>query len=162
MVWKSSSCRLPTVVGIALFMGLATAGAAFSQDYGFAEDWTYRCMQDWDSKARVCTTELQTLQDDQLFLIYFAHGNEGASPLVVTGDEQPYREAGVEVDGGEPVVTELCEAGYCYFEAEASKKLIAEFRKGRRARIWIAGPGTQKILDQIVSLTGFTNALSGP
>ena len=69
--WRAS------LLGWVLAAALALPGVAQAQDYGFAEDWTYRCMDDWESKERICTTELQTLYEDNLFLIYFAHGGNG-------------------------------------------------------------------------------------
>ena len=49
-----------------------------------------------------------------------------------------------------------CDVGMCYFELEKSRLLLHQFRKGRRARVSIVDDASEFILDQEVTLRGFS------
>ena len=120
------------------------------------EIWYYQCMEDEESSERICTTEIATSVDNQDFLVYFVHGKSGKSPLVVSGDEQKFASLTIRVDDRDAIEADNCDVGLCYFEIEKSKRLLKQFRKGRRARISILDDRFDTVLDTEITLRGFT------
>ncbi len=118
--------------------------------------WYYQCMEDEENSERICTTEIVTSFDNQDFLIYFVHGKGGKSPLVVSGDEQRFSSLTIWVDDRDAIEADKCEIGLCYFEVEKSKRLLKQFRKGRRARISILDDRFDTVLETEITLRGFT------
>ncbi len=157
--------RTATALGLVagLFAAMVGPNCAAAEDpmLNFADDWTYRCIEDWESGEQVCTTEKLTIQNDRIFVIYFVNNSDGVAPLVITGEDQRFAEVGVKVDDEEAITSDLCDVGYCYFEADQSRRLLEQFKRGRRAHVWIKSDQSRHILDQTISLIGFINALSG-
>ena len=144
--------------------GLAAAGLVVAGPAPFgggaraaeAEAWNFQCMEDEDSGVKICTTEIAASDGDRDFLIYFVHDKGGKSPLVVTGEEMKFAGTTIKVDREDPVQADKCEVGMCYFELEKSRLLLRQFRKGRRARVSIIDDALEFILDQEVTLRGFS------
>jgi len=124
--------------------------------------WYYQCMEDEENSERICTTEIATSFGNQDFLVYFVHGKGGNSPLVVSGDEQRFSTLTVRVDDRDAIEADNCDIGLCYFEVEKSKKLLKQFRKGRRARISILDDSFDTVLDTEITLRGFTASYAKP
>ncbi len=136
------------VAGPALFGGGARAAEA--------EAWNFQCMEDEDSGVKICTTEIAASGGGRDFLIYFVHHKGGKSPLVVTGEELKFAATTIKVDREDPVQADKCDVGMCYFELEKSRLLLRQFRKGRRARVSIIDDAFEFLLDQEVTLRGFS------
>ncbi len=135
---------------------LALLGGPARADEG--EVWNAQCMEDDDSAETICTTEIAASSGEEDFLIYFVHNKGGQSPLVVTGGEQHYAGATIKVDREDPVRADVCDVGMCYFELEKSQLLMRQFQKGRRARVSIINNDLDFILDQDITLRGFSAA----
>jgi invasion protein IalB len=150
------------MVGCSKFLALAAAAwlALFGDPARAdeAEVWNSQCMEDDDSAEKICTTEIAASGDEQDFLIYFVHNEGGKSPLVVTGGEQRYAGATIKVDREDPVRADVCDVGMCYFKLEKSKLLMRQFKKGRSARVSIINNDMDFILDQDITLRGFSAA----
>ncbi len=139
--------------------GLAVAGHAPSGSgarAAEAEAWNFQCMEDEDSGVKICTTEIAAGGDGRDFLIYFVHGKGGKSTLVVTGEDFKFAATTVKVDREDPVQADECDVGMCYFELEKSRLLLRQFRKGRRARVSIIDDALEFLLNQEVTLRGFS------
>ncbi len=136
------------VAGPALFGGGARAAES--------EAWNFQCMEDDDSGEKICTTEIVASDGGRDFLIYFVHHKGGKSPLVVTGEELKFTGTTIKVDREDPVQADKCSVGMCYFELAKSRLLLRQFRKGRRARVSIIDDALEFILDQEVTLRGFS------
>ncbi len=151
------------VAGLAV-AGLVVAGLVVAGPAPFgggaraaeAEAWNFQCMEDEDSGVKICTTEIAASDGGRDFLIYFVHNKGGKSPLVVTGEELKFAATTIKVDREDPVQADKCDVGMCYFELEKSRLLLRQFRKGRRARISIIDDALEFILDQEVTLRGFS------
>lgn len=122
--------------------------------------WRYQCLGDEDRGTEICTTELETSQDDRAFIIYFVHNADGRIPLVVAGEDEVFTEVVIAVDDNEPLRADTCDVGSCYFELEKSAALLKQFRKGRTAQITVATEGARLILDRNVTLRGFSAAFA--
>ena len=144
---------LIAAAGLAPFGPALFGGGARGAD---AEAWNFQCMEDEDSGVKICTTEIAASDGGRDFLIYFVHDKGGKSPLVVTGEELKFVGATIKVDREDPVQADECEVGMCYFEPEKSRLLLRQFRKGRRARVSIIDDTSEFILDQEVTLRGFS------
>ena len=107
-------------------------------------------------KPEICTTEIVASDDGRDFLIYFVHHKGGKSPLVVTGEELKFAATTIKVDKEDPVQADECEVGMCNFDLDKSRLLLRQFRKGRRARVSIINDALEFILDQEVTLRGFS------
>jgi len=136
--------------------GLAPLGGGASAAEVEAEAWNFQCMEDEDSGVKICTTEIVASDDGRDFLIYFVHDKGGKSPLVVTGEELKFAATTIKVDREDPVQADKCNVGMCYFELEKSRLLLRQFRKGRRARVSIIDDALEFLLDQEVTLRGFS------
>ena len=147
----AGSSRVWVLFALAWF-GLLDAGARANE----LEVWYYQCMEDEESSEKICTTEIATSSGDQDFIVYFVHNKVGASPLVVAGDEQKFSSLIIRVDDKDAIEADQCDIGWCYFEAEKSRRLLTQFRKGRRARISILDHRLDTILDTEITLRGFT------
>ncbi len=144
---------LIAAAGLALFGPALFGGGARAAE---AEAWNFQCMEDEDSDVKICTTEIVASDGGRDFLIYFVHAKGGKSPLVVTGEGLKFAATTIKVDREDPVQADECEVGMCYFELEKSRLLLRQFRKGRRARISIIDDALEFILDQEVTLRGFS------
>ena len=133
--------------------GLFGGGGARAAE---AEVWNFQCMEDEDTDVKICTTEIAASDGGRDFLIYFVHDRGGKSPLVVTGEELKFTVTTIKVDQEDPVQADECDVGMCYFELEKSRLLLRQFRKGRTARISIIDDTLEFILDQEVTLRGFS------
>ena len=136
--------------------GLAPLGGGASAAEVEGEAWNFQCMEDDDSGEKICTTEIAASDDGGDFLIYFVHAKGGKSSLVVTGEELKFAATTIKVDKEDPVQADECEVGMCYFKREKSRLLLRQFRKGRRARVSIINDALEFILDQEVTLRGFS------
>jgi hypothetical protein len=149
----AGSSRVLVLFALALF-GPLDAGARANE----LEVWYSQCMVDEESSEKICTTEIATSSGDQDFIVYFVHNKDGGSPLVVAGDEQKFTSLIIRVDDKDPIEADECDIGWCYFEAEKSGRLLAQFRKGRRARVSILDDRLDTILDTEITLRGFTTS----
>jgi hypothetical protein len=136
--------------------GLAPLGGGARAAEVEAEAWNFQCMEDDDSGEKICTTEIAASDDGGDFLIYFVHAKGGKSSLVVTGEELKFAATTIKVDQEDPVQADECEVGMCYFDLDKSRLLLRQFRKGRRARVSIIDDALEFILDQEVTLRGFS------
>jgi len=136
--------------------GLAPLGDGARAAEAEVEAWNFQCMEDDDSGEKICTTEIAASEDGGDFLIYFVHAKGGKSSLVVTGEERKFAATTIKVDKEDPVQADECEVGMCYFKPEKSRLLLRQFRKGRRARVSIIDDALEFILDQEVTLRGFS------
>lgn len=143
---------LVAAAGLAPLGGGARAAEAEAE----VEVWNFQCMEDDDSGEKICTTEIAASEDGGDFLIYFVHAKGGKSSLVVTGEERKFAATTIKVDKEDPVQADECEVGMCYFKPEKSRLLLRQFRKGRRARVSIIDDALEFILDQEVTLRGFS------
>lgn len=143
---------LVAAAGLAPLGGGARAAEAEVE----VETWNFQCMEDDDSGEKICTTEIAASDDGSDFLIYFVHAKGGKSSLVVTGEELKFAATTIKVDKEDPVQADECEVGMCYFKLEKSRLLLRQFRKGRRARVSIIDDALEFILDQEVTLRGFS------
>ncbi len=153
MAGSSKILMLIAAAGLAPFGPALFGGGARGAE---AEAWNFQCMADEDSAVKICTTEIVASDGGRDFLIYFVHDKGGKSPLVVTGEELKFTATTIKVDREDPVQADECEVGMCYFELEKSRLLLRQFRKGRRARVSIIDDALEFILDQEVSLRGFS------
>ena len=126
------------------------------------EAWRYQCLGDEVVGSKICTTELAVLEAGQEYIIYFVHTNKGAPPLVVSGETDDISAVAIAVDKEEPLVSESCEDGACFFAAAVSKTLMRQFRKGFRAKVTILDGEERVLFDRVLSLRGFTAALTKP
>ncbi len=147
----AGSAKVLALLALALF-GPLDAGARANE----FEVWYYQCMVDEESSEKICTTEIGTSSGNQDFIVYFVHNKSGASPLVVSGDEQSFSSLIIRVDDKDAIEADQCDVGWCYFEAEKSGRLLTQFRKGRRARVSILDDRLNTILDTEITLRGFT------
>ncbi len=127
-----------------------------------AETWQYQCLGDEVVGSRICTTEVAAFQDGEEFIVYFVHVDEGKPPLVISGENENITRATVAVDKNSPLASQNCEDGACFFGAEGSETLMKQFRKGFRAKITIETGTNEVLFDRVLSLRGFTAALSVP
>ena len=126
------------------------------------EAWRYQCLGDEVVGSRICTTELAVLEAGEEFIVYFVHTNKGAPPLVVSGEHDDISDVTIAVDKKEPLASESCEDGACFFAAKVSKTLMRQFRKGFKAKITIRDAEQRVLFDRVLSLRGFTAALTKP
>ena len=126
------------------------------------ETWQYQCLGDEVVGSKICTTELASFEDGEEFIVYFVHVGEGKPPLVVSGESENISEVTVAVDKNDPMVSRECEDGACFYEAEASNTLMKQFRMGFKAKITIKTADNKVLFDRVLSLRGFTAALTGP
>ena len=147
----TGSLRVWGLFALAVLVALGTGAGANE-----SEVWYYQCMEDEESSEKICTTEIATTSGYEDFVIYFVHRKDGGAPLVVAGDEQKFSNLIIKVDDKDAVEADVCDVGWCYFEAEKSGRLLKQFRRGRRARISILDHSLQTILDTEITLRGFT------
>jgi len=143
---------------VSLFMEL---GLALGTKPAFATPlnaWEHLCITDAEDNSRLCTTEYHLMQDDQEFVLYFAHNPRGTSPFVVEGPEGLLQGVVVTVDDNDALTSSNCEPDLCFFEKEPSAALLKQFRRGKEARLEIMGVENQHILDHMITLLGFTAA----
>lgn len=122
--------------------------------------WRYQCLGDEGLGTEICTTELETSQDNRVFVIYFVHNADGRIPLVVAGEDELFTKVVIKVDDEEPLHADQCDVGSCYFELEKSAALLKQFRKGRTAHVTAATEGARLMLDKNVTLRGFSAAFA--
>jgi invasion protein IalB len=150
MVGPLKTLTLVAAAGLALFGDGARATEP--------EIWSFQCMEDEDSGEKICTTEISANDDGRDFLIYFVHNKGGKSSLVVTGDESEFSGTTIKVDLKDPLQTDKCDVGMCYFELEKSRLLLKQFRRGKSARVSITDGKAKLILDRDITLRGFSAA----
>lgn len=138
---------------------LQVAGPAGAVD---TEAWRYQCLGDEVVGSRICTTELAVLVEGEEFIVYFVHTKKGVPPLVVAGESDATAAVAIAVDKKDPVTAESCEAGACFFTTEDSRRLMVQFRKGFRAKVTILDMAQRVLFDRVLSLRGFTAALTPP
>lgn len=143
----------PRILILVLLAGYALFSLARASE---PEVWIYQCMEDEDSDEKICTTEISASTGNQDFLIYFVHNKGGKSPLVITGEEQNFANLTIKVDEEDPIEADECGVGLCYFQIEKSQLLLRQFRKGRRARVSIIDDRLDFILNQDITLRGFS------
>jgi hypothetical protein len=128
------------------------------------DSWEFQCMPIYDTISEdelvgdLCTTEITTRFEGRDFVIYFAHNRNWNSPLVVSGPEELFIDAIVEVQGMKPVNADNCEIGLCYFELKKSRLLVQQFIKGISVHITISTDHAKTILDKELTLSGFLAA----
>lgn len=127
-----------------------------------AETWQYQCLGDPVIGSRICTTELATFEKGEEFIVYFVHVDKGKPPLVIAGETENISRVAVAVDKNEPLAAIDCDEGTCFFDAGDSALLMKQFRKGFRAKITIETGTGQVLFDRVLSLRGFTAALTAP
>jgi hypothetical protein len=127
-----------------------------------AETWLYQCLGDAVAGNKICTTELATFHKGEEFVVYFVHVDKGKPPLVISGESEDISRTTVAVDKNEPLVSQDCEDGACFFGAEGSATLMKQFRKGFRVKITIETTSNEVLFDRVLSLRGFTAALTAP
>lgn len=126
------------------------------------EAWRYQCLGDEIVGGKICTTELAVFESGEEFILYFVHSDKGAPPLVVSGESEGIAAVQIAVDKNDPIFSESCEDGACFFAAEDSAALMIQFRKGFRAKVTIEDETRQVLFDRVLSLRGFTAALTAP
>ena len=147
-----------------LVIGLSALAIGWVNDSGATEtdSWGFQCMPIYDSVSEddlvgeLCTTEIATRYEGRDFVIYFAHNRNWASPLVVSGPEEKFIDAKIEVQGMKPIRADKCEIGLCYFELSKSKLLAQQFIKGVSVRITISTDHAKTFLDKDITLSGFS------
>jgi len=127
-----------------------------------AEAWQYQCLGDPVVETQICTTELAAFQNGEEFIVYFVHVDKGKPPLVISGENESIAEATVAVDKNSPLATQDCDEGACFFGAEDSSTLMKQFRKGFRAKITITIANNEVLFERVLSLRGFSAALTAP
>ena len=147
-----------TALGAAVLM-LCSAGPAGAED---TEAWRYQCLGDEVVGSKICTTELAVLVAGEEFIVYFVHTDKGAPPLVVSGESDAIAAVAIAVDKKDPLTAESCEDGACFFTAKDSRTLMTQFRKGFRAKVTILDTAQRVLFDRVLSLRGFTAALTAP
>ena len=60
--------------------------------------WEHRCVEEDDTSARICTTEIAMHYGDRDFLFYFARGPSGPVPFIVQSDGAGFQRMVVTVD----------------------------------------------------------------
>ncbi len=149
--WLAATC--------ALALSFVLTAASVAEE---AETWQYQCLGDEVVGSRICTTELATFQKGEEFIVYFVHVDKGKPPLVISGENENISEATVAVDKNSSVASQECEDGACFFGAEDSDTLMKQFRKGFRVKVKIEAGDNEVLFDRVLSLRGFTAALSVP
>ncbi len=127
-----------------------------------AEVWHYQCLGDELLGSRICTTELVSFQRGEEFIVYFVHVEKGKPPLVISGETEDISEVAVAVDKNAPMASRNCDDGACFFGAEDSSTLMKQFRKGFRAKVTIKSGNDEVLFDRVLSLRGFSAALTVP
>jgi invasion protein IalB len=145
------------VGGLVVLVCAASADRDAAAQITEPETWRFQCMTDSHSEEQeICTTEIMASQDGDDFLIYFVHADKGTPPLVVDGAEVPFRAAVITVDDEDPISTGRCEVGLCYYDTEASRVLLKQFRKGLKARVQVETNDESLRLDREITLRGFS------
>lgn len=126
------------------------------------ETWQYQCLGDEVVGDKICTTELATFHGGDEFIVYFVHVKKGKPPLVISGENENISEITVVVDKNSPLSSQDCEDAACFFDAAASGTLMKQFRKGFRVKVRIGIGGGEVIFDRVLSLRGFSAALTAP
>lgn len=140
----------------ALSAGIAFAGAAQGQGYNV---WYAQCLSDETSREPpLCTVEILLDPDQGEFVLYFVYRDDGAMPLVLSGGERALGKLWIKADKKDPVETEQCEPGLCYFEPPDSTKLKKFFLIGRKAEVRVEDDAGETILSQTITLNGFQKA----
>lgn len=150
--------RLLATTVLALSVCLLSAAAGADE----TGTWQNQCLGDEAAGEKICTTEFATFEDGQEFVLYFVRNESGPSPLVISGEDDAMSGATVTVDKNDPVASESCEDGACYFSAENSNLLLKQFRKGHTAHVTIRGEAQRVVFDRPVTLRGFSAAFSQP
>ncbi len=141
-----------------IVLSALAVGRAGVSDATQADTWELQCMPNYETSTEICTTEFLTNYEGRDFIIYFAHTEDGSSPLVFSGPAESFAEATVEVHGKKPVSTDKCEIGLCYFKEKKSAVLLQQFIRGDTARITISSKGAKPALSKEISLFGFAAA----
>ncbi len=153
--------RMPGALA-ALAITLALAAMPIGLNAEEAETWRYQCLGDEVAGTKICTTELATFEDGEEFIVYFVHTGKGKPPLVIAGENEAIDDVTVAVDKNDPHQSSDCEGGACVFGAQASETLMAQFRKGFRAKVTVRTKGGPMVFQRQLSLRGFTAALTAP
>lgn len=138
-------------------LALASAQAAHADEH---EGWVYQCLGDEARGTTICTTEIAALHDGRDYLVYFVHAEDGSAPLVIDGGEDAFARTVITVDENDPIETDQCEPGACYFADDAAKTVLQQFRNGGAARVLVVGPDAEIFLDKTITLRGFSKAFS--
>lgn len=154
----TAACRIRLVLAVvALGASVALPGAAVGQGYNV---WYAQCLSDENSQEPpLCTVEILLDPDQGEFVLYFVYRDEGGMPLVLTGGEQALGKLSIKADDEDPIETDKCEVGLCYFEPPDSTKLKNLFLKGRKAEVYIEDSAGDRVLTQTITLNGFQKAL---
>jgi hypothetical protein len=120
--------------------------------------WEHRCVEEDDSQARICSTEIVLQYRGRDFVLYFARGPAGPVPFIAQSEGADFRRMVMTVDGKDILEADRCEAGMCFYEAGKSHKLIRLFRKGNTAHVLIEGVGGEVLISEELTLAGFTAA----
>ena len=155
---RRRSLSVPVLLGAAC-LALAPKLLSAADD---TEAWRYQCLGDEVVGSTICTTELAVLEAGQEFIVYFVHGGKGTPPLVVSGESEAIGAVTIAVDKEDTLASERCEEGACFFEEGVSKTLMRQFRKGFRAKVTIRDTEGRLLFDRVLSLRGFTAALTKP
>ena len=145
--------RLAVLPLIFLFLVLTVPAAATPLDA-----WEHRCFLDEEGETKVCATELHADYQGQDYIFYFARGPKGPVPFIAISQDQPFSRMTVKVDDQEPLETEACERGMCFFEEKKSHLLIKQFRAGAEAWVEIEGKAHEPLFARAITLKGFTSA----
>ena len=142
-----------------LALAILWAGPADAED---SEAWRYQCLGDEVAGSQICTTELAVFEEGDEIIVYFVHTSQGKPPLVVSGEDETIAGASVKVDKNDPLASESCESGACFFSAPDSAALMAQFKKGFRAKVTLQDADARILFDRVLSLRGFSKALIAP
>lgn len=149
--------HIVATAALALGLPLCLAGAAAAQGYNV---WYAQCLGDESSgEAPLCTVEILLDPDQGEFVLYFVYRDEGDMPLVVSGGDLALGRVSIKADKKDPIETDTCEVGLCYFEPPASTKLKDYFLRGRSAEVRIDDAAGETVLSQTITLNGFQKAL---
>lgn len=146
------------ILRLAVSMLLSSAGATAGRTEQH-EGWAHQCLGGEAADTVICTTEIPVPQDGREYLVYFVHSEADNLPLVVAGEEEAFARATITVDDNDPVVTEDCEAGACYFAEETAQTLLEQFRKGGSALVRVTAADAGIFIDRKITLRGFVKAL---
>ena len=92
--------------------------------------------------------------------MHFAHNPQGPAPLVVIGLEEKFIDFTITVDDKDPMTADQCDVGICYFDGEKSVELLKQFKRGKKAHLKLIMDGAEILLDQEVTLRGFSVAFA--
>lgn len=145
------------VAAVALCVSVALPGRVSGQNYNV---WYAQCLGDESTREPpLCTLEILLDPDQGEFVLYFVYRVEGDMPLVLSGGDRALGKLWIKADKNDPIETETCEVGLCYFEPPDSTKLKKFFLMGRRAEVRIDDADGETILSQTITLNGFQKAL---